>query len=203
MIGLDYSGTLVDDRERVFTTVNDILKHLGLKKKTVEEHRQLFTMDYVEYYKRLGVNVRAEELEGLYRKFYRHDISTHIIPGVKETLQSLKQNSAENIILISGEQEDFLINSLRTLGLESFFDSVVGTQYNKTEMLRRHAPRLYVGDTTNDAEFARAAGVSFIGVCNKYSYHFRRHFDELSCGIYLADSLEHALNSNRPLIRTK
>ncbi len=201
MIGLDYSGTLVDDRERVFTTVNDILKHLGLKKKTVKEHRQLFTMDYVEYYKRLGVNVKAEELEGLYRKFYRHDIPTHIIPGVKETLQSLKQSSAEKLILISGEQEDFLIKSLKTLELENFFYDVVGTQFNKIEMLRKHSPRVYVGDTTNDAEFARAAGVSFIGVCNEYSYHFRSHFKELD--VYLADSLEHALNSTRPLFRTK
>ncbi len=202
MIGLDYSGTLVDDRERVFGTMNDILKHRGLKERTIEEHRQLFTMNYVQYYERLGVNIGADNLEEQYRKFYRHDIPVKLIPGVKETLKSLKSNKAK-LILISGEQEDFLVESLKRLGLDGFFDMVVGTQYNKTEMLKKHSPRLYVGDTIDDAMFAKAAGVSFIGVCNKYSYHFRRHFEELGGGIYLADSLEHALNSNRPLIRIK
>ncbi len=97
---------------------------------------------------------------------------THLLPNVKETLQSLRAHGLA-LAVCSNKPVVFSRELLEGLGLSGFFDTVVGPEdaprpKPAPDMLEEAVKRLglqrnqvlYVGDMVIDVDTARSAGIA-------------------------------------------
>jgi phosphoglycolate phosphatase len=174
----DLDGTLIDSRRDITTAVNRIRERYGLPPRTLEEVVGMVGEGARVLVERAFSELPAERLDEalvLYLAAYREVCldETRPYPGVPEMLAALAGRYP--LALLSNKGEELSRTILAGLGLGGYFREVLGGDSLPTRKpdpagLRLLAGRLgvsadrllLVGDTTIDAETARAAGCPFV-----------------------------------------
>ncbi|RXJ73447.1 phosphoglycolate phosphatase [Veronia nyctiphanis] len=212
-IAFDLDGTLVDSVPDLAEAIRMMLADLDLHTVNNEEVKCWIGNGAEIMVKRAlsrNVEIDPELPEGLYEKARArfdyhyanngHD-KTEIFPQVKETLTSLKDQGFV-LGLVTNKPYQFVPELLEDLDLDHFFSDVIGggsLPTNKPDPEGLHSLRdkhglsnaemLMVGDSRNDIQAAKNAGIASFGLTYGYNYgvpisdsspdHVADHFDQL------------------------
>ena len=191
----DFNGTLLNDVKTGIDSVNVMLKKRGLKTiDSLEYYHSVFSFPIIDYYRRLGFDIDGEGYDPLANEWvalYLENVKkAKLYDGVKELLKRIKMSNIKQILL-SATEINMLKGQIRSLGIDEYFDEVIGLSdiyaYSKTAAAidwiknNKVEKALMIGDTPHDLETAKAMGVDFAAVLGGHAA--RRAFDE-SVAVY-------------------
>lgn len=199
----DFNGTLFDDVDACIASVNTMLSERGLATiDSGDDYRKIFKFPIIEYYRSLGFDFEKEPYEvlapiwvELYNKF---SLGSGLARDAKNALEYFKNIGLPQVI-ISATEKNMLKSQLNTLGIDGYFESVMGREdihaHSKKELAiawkeeHKDSNPLVIGDTEHDAEMANAIGADCFLVCNG---HQQRETLEKCEGCVICVDLFHA-----------
>ena len=193
---IDLDGTMVDTMGDFAVAINLMLRDLGcaavdrevvaLRVGKGSENLVNSVLNHVlakEIPTLSAINIEARAL-GLYQQHYRSINGQHaqVYPGVVDGLQAL-QGVGLKLACLTNKPLTFALELLRLKGLDGFFSQVFGGdsfERKKPDPLpviqtckalgTSTARTLMVGDSSNDAQAARAAGCAVVLVTYGYNH---------------------------------
>ncbi len=184
----DWNGTLLDDVQLCVDVINRILHQRSLPRISVRQYRETFDFPVIDYYLKLGFNLKKDSFEDLTDEFIgayeskRRSLQLH--PGAKEALRIFQRNRIPQCMLSAAKKES-LLSYLHQYGITSFFKSVLGLDHHYADgkihlgnkWIRNHHLEkeriLFIGDTLHDLKVARAMGVRCILVVTGHNSESR------------------------------
>ena len=171
----DWDGTLVDSAETSFRTYVRLFREMGIAFGR-EEFARTYSPNWHRTYVALGLpGERWEAADAAWLRFYSEETNA-LLPGVAAALERLHGAGHAQGIVSSGERER-VTREMHDLEVHHFFTAVVcggDTAMRKphpepllsalTRMGITAAEAAYVGDSPEDVEMARAAGVYAVGI---------------------------------------
>jgi phosphoglycolate phosphatase len=166
-------GTLVDSYPAIQESLNETLRHFGLKQVDEESVKKMVGRGLENLIRNAVGPDHLQEGISIFKNSYdkTHLHGTFLLPEVKETLQQLKHNSIK-MAVASNKPSAYSKNILHHLGMGEYFSEcygpdVVGHTKPHPAMLQglmkflNTTPdqTLYVGDMVLDLETARNASV--------------------------------------------
>ena len=166
----DFNGTVLDDVETGIRAVNRLLVERGLPTLAdADAYRRVFRFPIKSYYEALGFDFAKEPYEivapkwvALYLQFVT---SAPLRPYVKESLGMFAERGLLQTLLSATEQR-MLCEQVHGLGLEGYFDRMMGLDHihahsklSLARAWREENPMAYafmIGDTVHDFEAAQA-----------------------------------------------
>ena len=205
---LDFNGTIIDDASYTTDVLNEMLLMQGHKTVTVEEYKTYFTFPVIKYYELVGFKLPPEgndDFDALAKYFierYRGGFNTvKTFPDMKDFVETYK--GKKTLILLSATKESELIPQTKMVGVDSYFDHIVGVSdiyakgkaelakdfFGKTHLNPKKT--LFIGDTLHDAEVAKELGANIILVARGHQTKevLQKGFDGL-----IVDSLKEVKN---------
>ena len=173
----DWNGTLVDDAQRCVDIMNGIRSRRSMSLISLEDYRRLFDFPVIEYYRRIGFDLKKHPFETLSNEFISEYIQLRknlpLQPGALEALTFFKDNKIPQCVL-SATQSDALIKTLDEHKLTSFFKTTLGLDHHYADgkahlgetwlkinnINKEHV--LFIGDTLHDKEVAMGMGIHYI-----------------------------------------
>ncbi len=201
----DFNGTILDDVALGIESTNTMLTKRGLP--IIPDnayYREVMCFPIIEYYRKLGFDferedyytVLAPEWVALYMAGERH---CGLMPHVVATLEAVRERGIPQIVL-SASQKDQLIYQLQRLGIDTYFDEILGLDdiyaKSKTALAKAwreknpHAVPLCVGDTDHDAHVADILNCD----CLLYTGGHQDESRLKLCGRPLISSIDQLLN---------
>ncbi len=171
----DFNGTIANDVEIGIEAANVVLKRRGMKTiDSVEEYKKVFCFPIKKYYERLGFNFEDEPYEvpanEWTSEYIKREDRIKLNDGCLDVLKYVKSLGIVQIIMSSSEKV-MLKRELEMLGVDGYFDHVVGKNDNyasgKIEIAKQWAKgrtysALFIGDSVHDLETARAIGADCV-----------------------------------------
>ncbi len=183
----DLDGTLIDSKRDLYIAVNESFSSFGLPKLTEE---RIFSFvgsgvkklisDSLEF---VGAPEKFDVVFEFFLSYYYNHLldNTRLYDGVREVLEALKKKN-KKMFVISNKGIIFVKRILKGLDVDNFFEDIVGGDsfVNRKphpqpiiEVLLKHRAQkeeaVMVGDSENDLEAAKAAGLKCVWV----AYGFR------------------------------
>ena len=200
----DWNGTLLDDAAWSMQCINHVL---ALSQRPpffcIEGYREVFGFPTRDYYIRAGLDFADapfETLAQVYIDRYHGDggRSLALFDDAAPALAAIAAAGIKQVIL-SASRIDHLQKQLAPFDIAHHFDEILGISdfyaTGKTDIGRAYAQRngimrgVLIGDTTHDAEVARAIGVDCVLVARGHQSRKRL----LACGVPVAEDLVEAL----------
>ena len=171
----DWDGTLVDSAETSFRCYQGVFNAFGISFERADFERT-YAPDWYRTYVSMGLRrERWAEADAAWLEHYRRQRSG-LVPGAREALTRVSESRRAQGLVSSGDAGR-VRREMASLGVEGFFAAVVcggETTERKPDpapllLALRHlgvapAEAAYVGDSPEDVEMARAAGVFSVGV---------------------------------------
>lgn len=173
----DWNGTLLDDAWLCRDIMNGQLRKRGLPTLSAERYEAIFDFPVEGYYRKVGFDWKKETFEEAGTEFIveyeKRKTECRLQIGAKELLKRVESAGLSQAVLSAyshGSLEAFLGH----FGVRSHFKSVAGSRNHYAEGKVEHGLRmlqelhvspsetLLIGDTTHDAEVARAMGVGCV-----------------------------------------
>jgi len=184
LIIFDLDGTLVDSSTDISHAINYALEGTNVPPVTVQETITIIGEGITRLFEKIiEKNNLSAEKDILIQRFLNHysahlTDNTPVYPGVKETMEALKEYRKA---VISNKREDLSSRILELLGMRKYFDVVVGSdttserkpspvpiQYVLSRFEAKPEEAVIVGDSNFDIEAGKAAGVTTIAVTYGY-----------------------------------
>lgn len=176
----DLDGTLIDAAESHYRVFSRVLAafDVRLDQRIFERH---YSPNWYQFYKRVGLpETRWPEADQLWLRYYAEEAPA-MRDGADEALASVRA-SGRALGLITAGDRSRVERDLRRMGWESLFDVVVcaGDVAERKPhpaplvhgLIRLEVPptaAAYVGDTVEDVEMGKAAGVTTLAVLGGFS----------------------------------
>ena len=173
----DWSGTISDDLDVVIDATNRLLDRLGSKFNVTKDYlRKNYKPDYMDFYKKLGINASRPEINKLYKEeFLRSKIKPRMLENVAEILNWIKSDgkkifvvSSHPLELLKKESEDYGLSHL----IEKFYADSIKKEDAINEIIKIYnyhkSKVVFVGDTFVDIDAGKAAGVITVAVLTGY-----------------------------------
>jgi pyrophosphatase PpaX len=203
---LDWDGTIVDSAEATFRCYARLFESYRIPFDR-ERFQQTYSPAWYGTYEALGLPRDCwEEADHRWLGFYASEESV-CLAGVREALARLQQAGIALGIVTSGERQR-VTRELRGLGLSDVFPVVVAADDVRKRkpdpeplvlalerMAVEAAEAAYVGDSPEDVQMARAAGVYVVGVPGPFP---NREELRASRPDVVCDSLEAAVSALLP-----
>ena len=170
----DFNGTVLDDVDVSLKSINCCIeKYLNRKPLNLDEYLHVFTFPIQKYYEKVGFNwddgYSYEEVGKVWFDKYRELKDEYkVFDGVIEVLKHNHKLGNKNILL-SASHLDTLKLQLVELGIDEYFDEVLGIENIyaaskieiATKWMKDKDPKqcMFIGDTLHDLETARAMGI--------------------------------------------
>jgi len=169
----DWNGTLLNDVDGVVQINNQLFPRWGLPPfEGVEAYRRVFGFPIREYYRRVGVtDAIYEEVAQAWSQTYMERCETFPLRrDAVETVERLRQAGLRQVILSASKQTHLQHQVDLYPQLEGKFDAILGLDTihagSKVGLALEYlaqsgldpARTVLIGDTTHDAEVARAIG---------------------------------------------
>ena len=182
---LDHDGTLVDSYEGIAKCMRLMCRDLGVPEMSDAEILASIGPTLEDRFTKLWGEDMGNEAVRIYRSHYKvHNVAgTHIIPGVKNTLETLAHRGIQ-MACVSNKAWFFCKEQLEYVGLLPYLQTVFG---HRQGFAPKPAPDMLfaaikslevkpeevvmVGDTTIDLQAARNASVPAWIIKGKYSQH--------------------------------
>lgn len=179
----DWDGTLVDSYDADLAAYMKMFRDFGIHWGANELDAR-YSPDWRRIYQLAGIpQDQWERADKLWSKYYR-DQKTWLIPGSRRVLQWVERRCAMGLVTSGNRRR--AIRQLRELGLiRTFRVKICAEDASRRKphplpllvalrRMRLHpAEAAYVGDTPEDIEMARSAGVRSIGVMGPFPTHHR------------------------------
>lgn len=177
----DFDYTLVDSSRGIIECINYALKNLNLPAANEEVACGTIGLSLPDALARVaGEEYLCHKDEFIKYFMERADEvmvkGTHLIDGVRETLQTLRENGVK-LGIVSTKNGFRIKHTLERDGMMNLFDVIIGGDdvanhkpdpegvYKAIEILGvKKSEVLYVGDSVTDAETAKRSGVNFCAV---------------------------------------
>ena len=195
----DWDGTLVDSAQLGLTAYEKSFAELGIPFDH-ETYRTVYSPNWLSVYEGLGLpKEQWQRADELWTKHYGEQ-SVELIKGAGETVAELRQKRYRLGVVSSGN--DCRVNrEIKELGLAGFFEVVVcheqirnrkphpeGLEIAMRLMNCSPAESCYVGDTPEDIEMGKSAGLLTVGVRSAYPTNWK--LKNSSPDIYLESLIE-------------
>lgn len=170
----DWNGTLLDDAWLCREIMNGQLRKRGLPVISRERYETVFDFPVERYYRTVGFDWAKESFAEAGTEFIleyeKRKKECRLQAGAKALLQRVEQEGISQAVL-SAYAHPTLVEFLGHFGVQGHFRSVAGNRDHYAagkveqglEMLKelhvRPQETVLIGDTTHDAEVARAMGV--------------------------------------------
>lgn len=171
----DYNGTILDDAWLCLDIENRMLRQRGMKSGwTLEQYRDLFCFPVKDYYYKIGYTFENESYEDISVEFndlYDEGFSQcHLIEGFMDKIREAQAKGYRSVI-VSASRQDKLNAQIQALGIENFFDELIGIDdllahgkiQRALEWMKNSSTDagecIYIGDSTHDKETADAMGI--------------------------------------------
>lgn len=195
----DFNGTVYDDMEACLRSVNGMLTERGLPALTAEKYREVFDFPVKDYYAGIGFDFEREPFEVLaplwVAAYERESLTSGLFDGVWDAMTRIRAMGIRQEIL-SATEENMLGRQLRSLGIDRILDGYqgMGTIHAGGKEALALAWRaahpdarvLFIGDTTHDAQVAKAMGADC--VLFEGGHMSRRRLE--ACGVAIIDSFD-------------
>ena len=171
----DWDGTLVDSAAASYRCFRELFAHFEIVF-DAEAYRSTYSPNWYRTYTALGLpEARWAEADRLWLDLYAAEES-QLLPGAAEALTRLQARGIVQGLVTSGDRQR-VTRELEALGVAQFFgvvlcheDTVNRKPHPEALLLgleqlgHQPAAAAYVGDSPEDVEMARAAGVFSVGV---------------------------------------
>ena len=172
----DFNGTILDDARAAMECMNVLLRRRNKPPiKDIETYREVFCFPVTEYYKKVGFDFEKENIDTVINEWLeQYLISVKKAPlceGVPETLELFKRQGKKQLIL-SASEKNIILNLLPVLGVDKYFDEVLGLDNFSADSkeriallwMKRESPEkvLLIGDTAHDYRVARSIGADCV-----------------------------------------
>ena len=172
----DFNGTVFDDAEAGFQTINILLSRYHLPTfQNIDCYRNAFSFPIIEFYQKMGFDFEKWDYNQIAKEWLElytyHTQSSGYFACVPSCVQSLKVLGAKQIIFSAGEIKTLKIQ-LNVLGISNLFDDILGNSNprgdGKTALglqyMQKHSPQraVLIGDTNHDFEVAKAMGIDVV-----------------------------------------
>ena len=188
LLSFDLDNTLINNREGIVNSFNYALKKYNIPTLETSEIEKMIGTPLDDMFKEVS-DINPQELSAAFREYYSEQgiYQGKLLPGVKETLEVLKQNHF-TLGVITSKRQDLAIKITKILGIFKHFDYVIGESENvKSKLdpnLKKQLQNNYseykiviIGDHPKDKELAESLNVPFIGVLTG-----NHSFEELRSG---------------------
>lgn len=180
----DWDGTIVDSHQLGLTAFERSFAELGIPF-DYEIYRRVYSPNWYSVYEAMGLPPdKWERADELWIQHYG-DQTAQVIPGVTGTIKTLHSVGYKLGVVSSGS--DCRVNrEVNELGLADFFDVVVCNEQMenkkphpeglKTAMNllgRRADESCYIGDSPEDIEMGKRAGMLTVGILSTYPTSWR------------------------------
>ena len=169
----DWNGTLIADVPHVVRINNQVLAAHGYRATTAEEYRRLFCFPVRDYYLRFGVS--EEDFPIIAREWNQAYVAgfaeVPLAPHVPEAVRRFRAAGFRQVILSASQVDQLRDQVGRFPELEGVFEEVLGISdvyaAGKVQLAKDYLSRsgidpadaVFIGDTSHDAEVAKAIGV--------------------------------------------
>ena len=196
----DWNGTLLDDAWLCREIMNGQLRRRGLPELSVERYEQIFDFPVEKYYRAVGFDWARESFQEAGTEFIveyeKRKKECSLQGGAQELLARIAAGGWSQAVL-SAYSHATLEEFLGHFGVRHHFRSVAGSRDHYAAGKVGHglkmleelhvSPKetLLIGDTTHDAEVAKAMGVDCLLVPSGHNSRARLE----QCGVPMAESL--------------
>lgn len=166
----DWSGCLVNDLERCYEASMYCLEKLGIKRISLEEYREVFTLPYMDFYRKY-TDAPQEELDKYFIEYLENSKEPELYPTTIEVLDYLRDKRIK-IALLSSHPQKEIIKEMDKFGIREYFIDIEGSVLDKTKVINEIMQRngfdkketAYAGDMVHDINAGREAGVIMISI---------------------------------------
>ena len=196
----DWNGTLLDDAWLCREIMNGQLRRRGLPELSVERYEQIFDFPVEKYYRAVGFDWARESFQEAGTEFIveyeKRKKECSLQGGAQELLARIAAGGWSQAVL-SAYSHATLEEFLGHFGVRHHFRSVAGSRDHYAAGKVGHGLKmleelhvspqetLLIGDTTHDAEVAKAMGVDCLLVPSGHNSRARLE----QCGVPMAESL--------------
>ena len=171
----DWDGTLVDSAQLSYRCYVTAFSAFGIGF-SLEDYARTYSPDWHRTYEMMGVpRVRYDEADARWIEAYGRE-ATSLLPGARQALEGIRQRGLLQGLVTSGDRGR-VEREISDLGVASFFTALVcggDVARRKPDPLPlvtalrqlgiEASDAAYVGDSPEDVQMARAAGVFTVGV---------------------------------------
>jgi HAD superfamily hydrolase (TIGR01549 family) len=175
----DWDGTLMDSAPRGFRAFQKTFEDLGIAF-GLETYEAIYSPNWYSMYEALGVPpTEWPRADALWLQHYGEE-PARFVTGAEETLQTLQQRQYRLGVVSSGTCSR-IFREIQELGLHSIFETILcneeiickkphpeGLQKAMQAMNCQPAECAYIGDSPEDIQMSRNAGVFAVGVRSGY-----------------------------------
>jgi len=180
----DWDGTLVDSAQLGLTAYDKSFAELGIPF-AHEPYRAVYSPSWLSVYEGLGLpKEQWQRADELWTRHYGEQ-SVELIKGAGETVAELRQKRYRLGVVSSGN--DCRVNrEINELGLAGFFEVVIcheqirnrkphpeGLEIAMRLMNCSQGESCYIGDTPEDIEMGKRAGLLTVGVRSAYPTNWK------------------------------
>ena len=195
----DFNGTLYDDVQAGIESANRLLASHQLPIFTsAEQYRATFGFPVVDYYVRMGFDFSKTPFDELAHEWLPYYLESSADCGLQTGVPALLEVARRQGVrqsIISAAECNLLDSQITKLGIRPYFDEILGLgdihAKSKEDIALRWRERnptarpLFLGDTTHDAEVAKAMGADCVLMtCG----HQSRAVLERAESLFVADS---------------
>lgn len=196
----DWNGTLLDDAWLCREIMNGQLARRGLPTLSAERYEEIFDFPVEKYYRAVGFDWSRESFQEAGTEFIREyearKKECSLQQGAQDLLSRIVEGGWSQAVL-SAYSHPALEEFLGYFGVRRHFRSIAGSRDHYASGKVEHglkmleelhvSPRetLLIGDTTHDAEVARAMGVDCVLLPCGHNSRARLE----ACGVPLVESL--------------
>lgn len=181
----DWNGTLLDDLEINYETINQLLSDRNLEKMNcISEYQDAFGFPIIGFYEKVGFDLETERFEDIARDYvrgyYNRFFECDIFPDAERVLREIIAMGLEQLIVSATEQES-LLKQVENFEIDHLFTDILGTGdiYAKSKVdigkswVKENGVNpeevLFVGDTTHDFETAKSIGCDCVLVATGHN----------------------------------
>ena len=188
LLSFDLDNTLINNREGIVNSFNFALKKFNVPILEASEIEKMIGTPLDDMFKEVS-DINPQELSAAFREYYSEKgiYQGSLLPGIRETLEVLKQNDF-TLGVITSKRQGLAIRITKILEIFKYFDYVIGeSEKVKSKLdpnLKKQLQNNYseykiviIGDHPKDKELAESLHVPFIGVLTG-----NHSFEELRSG---------------------
>jgi HAD superfamily hydrolase (TIGR01509 family) len=204
----DWDGTLLDSYHADATAYQEMFRTLGIKWGVAELEKH-YSPNWHRVYRAAGIPRRRwEEADRLWRGAYEH-LRPSLMPGTRRVLRRLAPRYV--LGLVTSGNRARVRGQLNKFGFAKKFRATVFAEDARQKKPHPRALKLalarlrlkpmecvYVGDSPEDMEMARRAGVRGIAVLGPFPNHKRLRASDADALLESLDELPAALKKLRP-----
>jgi phosphoglycolate phosphatase-like HAD superfamily hydrolase len=181
VIGVDWSGTISDDRRLIYELNMRLLERRGMPRFSFEKWifgltpLSASTVTFLaEHGFEEDPKAVREEFKAIYSNILAEGKHPVAYPDTKDVLSFLSNKVP--VVVISSHPEEFLVKEASTYGVKGYISAFEGGVDNKTERILKICSQsgedpcnvMYLGDMVADIQAAKGAGVRSAAVSTGY-----------------------------------